>query len=110
MRDGAPVTSVLRQLADATTLTVYTQDDPRLRNPPSRSHDADLAVSWHHGIETVPTVIHVADGVEVERTVGWHRDEWVRVTGIEGLGSDLPAMRPGCGDPRRASTPTWSTN
>ena len=60
-------------------------------------HDHDLAVSWHHEIETVPTVIRVVDGVEVERTVGWHREEWERVTGVEGLGPDLPAMRPGCG-------------
>ncbi len=32
-----------------------------------------------------------------QRTVGWHRDEWERVTGIDGLGPNLPAMRPGCG-------------
>ena len=91
------VTSVLRQLADATTLTVYTQDDPRFPESPPAIHDADLAISWHHRIETVPTVIRVVDGVEVERTVGWHRDEWIRVSGVDGLGPDLPAMRPGCG-------------
>ncbi len=84
------VGSVLRQLDDATTLTVYTQDDPRFPESPTPVHDADLAVSWHHGVETVPTVIRVVDGVEVERTVGWHRDEWERVTGIGGLGPDLP--------------------
>jgi hypothetical protein len=91
------VTSVLGRLAEATTLTVYTQDDPRFPDTPTPIHDADLAVSWHHRIETVPTVIRVVDGVEVERTVGWSRGEWERVTGIDGLGPDLPAMRPGCG-------------
>jgi hypothetical protein len=91
------VGSVLVQLDGAATLTVYTQDDPNFPNDVAAVHDADLAVSWHHGIETVPTVIRVVDGVEIERTVGWHREEWERVTGITGLGPDLPAMRPGCG-------------
>ena len=91
------VGSVLVQLDKATTLTVYTQDDPNFPGDVVSVHDADLAVSWHHAIETVPTVIRVVDGVEVERTVGWRRDEWERVTGITGLGPDLPAMRPGCG-------------
>lgn len=91
------VTSVLTQLADATTVTVYTQDDPGFPESPTPIHDGDLAISWHHRIETVPTVIRVVDGEEVERTVGWHRDEWERVTGVVGLGPDLPLMRPGCG-------------
>ncbi|HYN33472.1 MAG TPA: thioredoxin [Ilumatobacteraceae bacterium] len=91
------VGSVLVQLDGATTLTVYTQDDPNFPGDVPSVHDADLALSWHHAIETVPTVIRVVDGVEIERTVGWHRDDWERVTGITGLGPDLPAMRPGCG-------------
>ncbi len=91
------VESVLRQLADATQLTVYSQDDPTFPETPAPIHDTDLAVSWHHSIETVPTVIRVVDGVEVDRAVGWRRDEWERVTGVQGLGPDLPAMRPGCG-------------
>ncbi len=91
------VVPVLRQLAGAAAVTIYTQDDPDFPGEPSAIHDADLAVSWHHDIETVPTVIKVADGAEVERTVGWHRDEWERLTGVAELGPDLPAMRPGCG-------------
>ena len=75
---------------------VYTQDDPEFPTPDA-VHDGDLAVSWHHDIETVPTVIRVVDGVEVERTVGWVRDQWVAITGIESLGADLPPFRPGCG-------------
>jgi hypothetical protein len=31
------------------------------------------------------------------RAVGWHRGEWEEVTGIRGLGHDLPEYRPGCG-------------
>jgi hypothetical protein len=76
-------------------VTVFTQDDPTF--PHGAIHDHDLAVSWHHQIETVPTLIRVVDGVEVERTVGWSRAEWQRITGISTLGEHLPVMRPGCG-------------
>lgn len=91
------VVPVLRELASATSLTVYTQDDPTFPDDPPAVHDADLAVSWSHEIETVPTVIRVVDGVEVARTVGWLRTEWEHLTGVAGLGPELPAFRPGCG-------------
>lgn len=77
--------------------TVYTQDDPTFPKGVKAIHDHDLAVSWHNDIETVPTLIRVHGGLEVERTVGWVRDEWRRLTGNPQLGSDLPAFRPGCG-------------
>ena len=48
------VGSVLRQLDEATTLTVYTQDDPRFPESPAAIHDADLAVSWHHESRPCP--------------------------------------------------------
>ena len=76
---------------------VYTQDDSSFPHSVTPLHDADLAVSWHHDIETVPTLIRVMDGIEIERTVGWSRAEWQRITGIVDLGDDLPVMRPGCG-------------
>jgi hypothetical protein len=76
---------------------VYTQDDPSFPGGLDAHHDDDLSFSWHHDIETVPTVIRVVDGVEVERTVGWLRDDWQRITGLDTLGADLPVMRPGCG-------------
>lgn len=79
---------------DATT---YTQDDPAFPAGAHPIHDADLAISWHYDIETVPTLIRVVGGQEVERTVGWLRTDWRRITGIETLGDDLPVMRPGCG-------------
>ena len=91
------VVPALREIDERLGLTVYTQDDPTFPGDPAAVHDADLAVSWHHDIETVPTLISVRDGAEVERTVGWSRDEWIRLTGIDGLGADLPPMRPGCG-------------
>ncbi|MFZ9853263.1 MAG: thioredoxin [Ilumatobacteraceae bacterium] len=90
-----PVLSQLR--ASGVELTVYTQDDPTFGDEVGALHDGDLSVSWHHDIETVPTVIRVVDGVERTRTVGWLRTEWEMVTGASGLGPDLPDFRPGCG-------------
>ena len=77
--------------------TVYTQDDPTFPESVAAIHDADLAISWRHDIETVPTLIRVVDGVEEERAVGWVADEWRRITGIASLGETLPPFRPGCG-------------
>lgn len=91
------IVPVLRQLADGGQLTVYTQDDPDFPDAPRAVLDEDLALSWHHAIETVPTLIRVRDGVELERTVGWLRASWEELTGVDGLGPDLPPFRPGCG-------------
>jgi len=94
------VEAVLGQLdaADGLDLTVYTQDDPAFPAGVSKVvHDDDLAVSYHHHIETVPTLLSIAGGVEQARTVGWSRDDWERITGVTGLGPGLPDLRPGCG-------------
>lgn len=91
------VVPVLGELAAAGALTVFTQDDPDFPDDPAAAHDHDLAISWHHEIETVPTLIRIDGGVEVARTVGWLRTEWESITGVAGLGAELPPMRPGCG-------------
>jgi hypothetical protein len=92
------VVPVLRQLAAGDVpLTVYSQDDADFPGDPVAILDDDLAISWHHDIETVPTLMRVVDGVEVDRTFGWSRPAWEELTGIDGLGADLPPMRPGCG-------------
>lgn len=92
------VAPVLAELRDAgATLTVYTQDDPSFPAGLNSLHDADLAVSYHHAIETVPTLLRVEHGKEVERTEGWSREHWQALTGVDGLGEGLPDFRPGCG-------------
>lgn len=91
------VEPVLAEIAGSTALTVYTQDDASFPESVPHLHDADLAVSWHIEIETVPTLLRIENGVEVARTFGWSRDEWRAFTGIATLGADLPVMRPGCG-------------
>jgi hypothetical protein len=102
------VAPVLGELAArGRSVTVYTQDDPEF--PPTvapRIDDRDLTVSWHHRIETVPTLLRIEHGVEVARTEGWSRSAWEALAEVSPLGADLPAHRPGCGslsvDPVRA--------
>ena len=42
-------------------LTVYTQDDTGFPESVEAIDDLDLTVSWHHDIETVPTLMRVGD-------------------------------------------------
>jgi hypothetical protein len=92
------VVPVIEQLINGSLpVTVYVQDDPTFPESLAPIHDVDLSVSWHHDIETVPTVLRIENGVEVARTVGWVRDEWQRLTKQADLGPSLSAFRPGCG-------------
>ena len=89
---------VLGELARARGLQVYTQDDPSFpETVPERIDDTALNISHRLKIEIVPTLIRLENGREVARTYGWDRGEWERLTGLAGLGSDLPESRPGCG-------------
>ena len=89
---------VLEDLAARGGITVITQDDPEFPTVADWVvHDADLSLSWHHDIETVPTLMKVDGGVAGEHIVGWSREQWESFTGVDGLGEGLPAMRPGCG-------------
>jgi hypothetical protein len=89
---------VLGDLARRRGLIVFTQDDPFFpETVPGRIDDTALDVSYHLQIEIVPTLIRFEDGREVARTYGWDRGEWERLTGMTGLGRDLPDARPGCG-------------
>lgn len=92
------VAPVLGELsAGDVPVTVFVQDDPAFPEGLRPVHDADLSMSWHHGIETVPTLLRVEHGVEVARTEGWSRAEWELLTGRRDLGAGLPPHRPGCG-------------
>ena len=85
-------------LAGLPGVTVYSQDDPDFPEAVAdRHYDSDLGVSHRLRVEIVPTLIRFAGGQEQDRTYGWDRAEWERVSGQPGLGAGLPAMRPGCG-------------
>ena len=92
------VEPVLAELSDAHGLTLYSQDDPSFPELLGGAEDdRALEQSWRLGVETVPTLVRLEDGTEVSRTEGWDRAEWVRVTGIAGIGVGLPSFQPGCG-------------
>ena len=91
------VAPVLADLAKRSELTVYSQDDPDFPPGLVPVDDRSLEMSWHHAIDSVPTLIRVRDGVESARVLGWHRGEWQALTGCDELGAGLPDWRPGCG-------------
>ena len=93
------VQTVLQELSEqGSGITVYCQDDPNFpEGIPNAIYDESLEFSWHNNVETVPTLIYVQGGKEMARTVGWSRADWEALSGVPGLGKDLPDMRPGCG-------------
>ncbi|MCZ6632001.1 MAG: thioredoxin family protein [bacterium] len=93
------VEPVLQQIGGQNgSLTVYTQDDPSFPEGVANViDDTSLEHSYRFQIETVPTLLRVENGGEVERAIGWHRGEWEALSGVSGLGADLPETRPGCG-------------
>jgi hypothetical protein len=91
------VAPVLAQMQQDAGLTIYSQDDASFPPGASVNDDSSLEMSWHYRIESVPTLIRAAAGVEQARVAGWHRQEWEALTGMSGLGASLPEWRPGCG-------------
>jgi hypothetical protein len=91
------VEPVLQRLVDEVGLRIYSQDDPDFPSGVPVVDDRELEASWRLGIETVPTLLRLQDGVEVERRMGWFREDWEAFTGVAGLGEELPDYRPGCG-------------
>ncbi|HEX6380064.1 MAG TPA: thioredoxin family protein, partial [Acidimicrobiia bacterium] len=91
----APVLGELR--AAGLELTVFTQDDPAFPEGLDPVDDTELDVSVSLDLDTVPTLIKVEGGVEVDRVMGWFRPQWEKLSGVESLGDGLPEFRPGCG-------------
>ncbi|MGH9247072.1 MAG: thioredoxin family protein [Acidimicrobiales bacterium] len=92
----APVLADLAQRAKQ-PLTVYSQDDPAFPDGVAVTDDTSLEVSWHHQIETVPTLLHIEAGRELDRLEGWHRERWEAFTAVANLGPGLPDFQPCCG-------------
>ena len=92
------VVPVLLQLAQHKSVEVYSQDDPAF--PQALTDvidDTRLDFSHRQQIEIVPTLIRLSGDTEQARTYGWHRAEWESVSGVSGLGAELPESKPGCG-------------
>ena len=86
----------LENLGEAGKLTVVLQDEMDF---PYEADwvldDRDLEISWNLNLDSVPTLLRFNKGEEVERTVGWSREEWRKITGVPTLGGDLPEFKPG---------------
>ncbi len=96
------VQPVIEQLVEAGAVTqIVTQDDPTfpaLAVPDAQRaalvhHDHTLERSFRADIETVPTLIDDRGA----RVLGWHREQWETISGVDALGLGLPDQRPGCG-------------
>jgi hypothetical protein len=91
----APVLGEL--VAAGLPVTVFTQDDPTFPAGLEPVDDTGLDVSVALDLETVPTLVKVEGGTEVERLAGWSRPQWEKFTGVAPLGEGVPEHRPGCG-------------
>lgn len=89
-------------------VAVITQDDPSFPVGANPVHDADLEHSYRFDVEIVPTLVRLEGGREVERTFGWDRADWARLTGMPDIGAGLPESRPGCGS-RSRDPGAWET-
>ena len=84
--------------ADCATCTLVRPVIAQLEIPViSEDDDMGLEQSYHLGVGTVPTVLRIEGGREVDRIEGWQRGQWEQFTGVAGLGEGLPDYRPGCG-------------
>ena len=90
----APVLAALRLTVP---VTVFTQDDPSFPAGVDPIDDTELEVSYRQGVEIVPTLMRVENGLVVGQLQGWIRPAWEEFTGVSPLGSDLPPYRAGCG-------------
>ncbi len=92
------VVPALEQLAhSAVPLAVWSQDDPAFPPGLDARDDRELELSYRLQATTVPTLVRAEGGREVERFAGWLRSGWESLSGVAGLGPELPAQRPGCG-------------
>ncbi|HEV7865183.1 MAG TPA: thioredoxin family protein, partial [Acidimicrobiia bacterium] len=87
----APVLGELR--AAGLDVTVFTQDDPTFPAGLDPVDDTGLDVSVALDVETVPTLVKMEGGTEVERLAGWSRHHWEKFTGVAPLGAGLPEHR-----------------
>jgi hypothetical protein len=86
VKDDCPTCRLVSPLLPDLPVRVVSEDD-----------DAGLEASYHLKVETVPTLLRLEDGREVERLEGWSRARWRSFFDLPSLGEDLPEQRPGCG-------------
>ena len=79
-------------------VTIYVQDDPSFpQSIDNKIDDTSLEFSYRNNIEIVPTLICSSESKESDRTYGWDKAEWRRLTNLSSLGESLDSFKPGCG-------------
>ena len=79
-------------------VTIYVQDDPSFpESIENKIDDTSLEFSYRNNIEIVPTLICSSESKESDRTYGWDKAEWRRLTNLSSLGESLDSFKPGCG-------------
>ena len=80
------VAPVLQEILQRNDLKIYTQDDPSFTEGfEGVADDTSLDASYRLDVEIVPTLVRFENGSEVDRTYGWDRAAWEKVTGTDGL-------------------------
>ncbi len=80
------------------SVSIYVQDDPSFPKAiESKVDDTSLEFSYKNNIEIVPTLICSIESKETDRTIGWDKSEWRKLTNLPSLGKDLDDFKPGCG-------------
>ena len=80
------------------SVSIYVQDDPSFPKAiESKIDDTSLEFSYKNNIEIVPTLICSIESKETNRTIGWDKAEWQKLTNLPSLGRDLVDFKPGCG-------------
>ena len=80
------VAPVLQEILQRNDLKIYTQDDPSFpEGIEGVADDTSLDASYRLDVEIVPTLVRFENGSEVDRTYGWDRAAWEKVTGTDGL-------------------------
>ena len=79
-------------------VSVYVQDDPSFpKSVENKIDDTSLEFSYKNNIEIVPTLICSTQSKETDRTFGWDKAEWQKLTKLSSLGKALDDFKPGCG-------------
>ena len=80
------------------SVSIYVQDDPSFpKSVENKIDDTSLEFSYKNNIEIVPTLICSTQSKETDRTFGWDKAEWQKLTKLSSLGKDLDDFKPGCG-------------
>ena len=88
-----------RLAGEGVELIACSQDDPAFPAGVAVHDDRALELSFRWDIETTPTLVRIAGGVETGRAIGWDRAAWADLAGerVASIATELglPPIQPG---------------